>query len=125
MRCILRRSISFRRSSLSLGAQLRLSTAIESPSKAYLADRAFRHGDLENTLKELNKIVAGHHGLNFGAGAAGILTGLAGALKSAGGGTKFSSLDVKRVYLGNFLCDYSQAMDIAGTHMGSALIANQ
>jgi hypothetical protein len=92
---------------------------LRTPPKAYLANRAFRHGDLENTLKELNKIVAGHHGIHFGAGAAGIITGLAGALKSAGGGTKFSSLDVKRVYLGNFLCDYSQAMDIAGAHINS------
>lgn len=89
----------------------------EIPDYAYLADKAFRHGDLENTLLQLNKIIGGHHGhgLSFGSGAAGFLTGIAGALKSAsGGGTKFSSMDVKRVYFGNWACDYSQALDIAG-----------
>ncbi|KAF8337987.1 uncharacterized protein EI90DRAFT_3118447 [Cantharellus anzutake] len=85
----------------------------EIPDFAYLSDKAFRHGDLENTLKEMYKIVSGRHGgINLGEGIGGILAGVAGAMASRG--TKFTSLDVKRVYLGNFLCDYSQAMDIAG-----------
>ena len=71
----------------------------------------------------MNKIVGGHHGINFGSGVGGVLSGLAGALKSAGGGATFSSLDVKRVYLGNFLCDYSQAMDIAGEHVWCSAFA--
>ncbi|KAF9508911.1 hypothetical protein BS47DRAFT_1349872 [Hydnum rufescens UP504] len=85
----------------------------EIPDFAYLNDKAFRHGDIENILKEMYKTVGGHHGMNLASGAMGILSSISGALIS-GRGSKFSTLDVKRVYLGNFLCDYSQAMDIAG-----------
>lgn len=53
---------------------------------------AFRHGDIEDALAELIKKSGGF--LNRGA--------------------KWGSLDVKRVYFGNWLRDYSQAMDIAG-----------
>lgn len=56
--------------------------------------KAFRHGDLSDALSGLAKKAGG--GLN-------IL-----------GKAKFSSLDIKRVYLANFLRDYSQANDVAG-----------
>ncbi|PBP27556.1 heterokaryon incompatibility protein Het-C [Diplocarpon rosae] len=48
----------------------------------------YRHGDIENTLLELIMV--------------------------AGGNTKFDKLDVKRVYFGNWLRDYSQAIDVGG-----------
>ncbi|KAJ5050984.1 uncharacterized protein L3040_002851 [Drepanopeziza brunnea f. sp. 'multigermtubi'] len=48
----------------------------------------YRHGDIENTLLELMIV--------------------------AGGNTKFDKLDVKRVYFGNWLRDYSQAIDVGG-----------
>ncbi|KAG8896898.1 hypothetical protein FRB99_008583, partial [Tulasnella sp. 403] len=37
-----------------------------------------------------------------------------GGLLGLGGGSKFGGLDVKRVYFGNWLRDYSQAVDITG-----------
>jgi Heterokaryon incompatibility protein Het-C len=37
---------------------------------------------------------------------------LALLITRAGGGRKFSKLDVKRVYFGNWLRDYSQAVDV-------------
>jgi len=48
----------------------------------------YRHGDIENTLLEL--------------------------IMAAGSNTKFGKLDVKRVYFGNWLRDYSQAIDVGG-----------
>ncbi|KAG6918406.1 hypothetical protein DXG01_014811 [Tephrocybe rancida] len=63
---------------------------------AYMEGRAFRHGDIEDELAELIK-----RGSSF-------------ALASMiGGGHKFNGLDIKRVYFGNWLRDYSQALDIA------------
>ncbi|CAO1635322.1 unnamed protein product [Parajaminaea phylloscopi] len=53
---------------------------------------AFRHGDLSDALSSLRKAVGG-----------GLLSR----------GAKFSGLDIKRIYFGNFLRDYSQAMDVA------------
>jgi hypothetical protein len=74
---------------------------------AYDTDKAYRHGDIENTLTELVKAAAHSHG--------GGLFGFAKQIVSAaGGGAKFSKDDVKKVYFGNWLRDYSQAMDIAG-----------
>ncbi|KAF8586868.1 Het-C-domain-containing protein [Ramaria rubella] len=71
------------------------------PSFAYLEGKAFRHGDIEDTLQELVKRASGAGG------------GFAlGALLSKG--SKFGGLDTKRVYFGNWLRDYSQAVDIAG-----------
>ncbi|KAF8527105.1 heterokaryon incompatibility protein Het-C-domain-containing protein [Gautieria morchelliformis] len=71
------------------------------PSFAFLEGKAFRHGDIEDTLQEL---------LKRGSGAGG---GFAiGSLLSKG--SKFGGLDIKRVYFGNWLRDYSQAVDIAG-----------
>ncbi|TCD71957.1 hypothetical protein EIP91_000089 [Steccherinum ochraceum] len=69
------------------------------PSFAFLEGRAFRHGDIEDTLEELAKRAAA--GLSIGA--------LVGK-----GGSKFGNLDIKRVYFGNWLRDYSQAVDVAG-----------
>ncbi|THH05855.1 hypothetical protein EW146_g9788, partial [Bondarzewia mesenterica] len=68
------------------------------PSFAYMEGRAFRHGDIEDTISELAKKTGGF--------ALGAIIGK--------GGTKFGGLDVKRIYFGNWLRDYSQAVDIAG-----------
>ncbi|BGP31871.1 hypothetical protein JCM10296v2_003649 [Rhodotorula toruloides] len=62
------------------------------PGYSFLEGKAFRHGDIEDALAELIKKSGG------------IL----------GRGSKFGGLDIKRVYFGNWLRDYSQAMDIAG-----------
>ncbi|KAF9458963.1 heterokaryon incompatibility protein Het-C-domain-containing protein [Collybia nuda] len=68
------------------------------PSFAYMEGRAFRHGDIEDALAELIK-------RGSGGGFA-----LASMLSK---GHKFNGLDIKRVYFGNWLRDYSQAIDIA------------
>ncbi|KAJ7108550.1 heterokaryon incompatibility protein Het-C-domain-containing protein [Mycena epipterygia] len=67
------------------------------PSFAYMEGRAFRHGDIEDALAELIK-------RGSGGGFA-----LASMLSK---GSKFGGLDIKRVYFGNWLRDYSQAVDI-------------
>ncbi|EJC98232.1 Het-C-domain-containing protein [Fomitiporia mediterranea MF3/22] len=66
------------------------------PSFAYMEGRAFRHGDIEDVLAEIAK--------KSGAGIMGALAGR----------SKFGGLDIKRIYFGNWLRDYSQAVDIAG-----------
>ena len=38
-----------------------------------------------------------------------------------GSGRKFSKTDVKRVYFGNWLRDYSQAVDVSAVHSMRAL----
>ncbi|EKM58089.1 uncharacterized protein PHACADRAFT_171323 [Phanerochaete carnosa HHB-10118-sp] len=68
------------------------------PSFAYLEGSAFRHGDIEDTLSEVAKKAGGF--------ALGAIIGK--------GGAKFGGLDIKRVYFGNWLRDYSQAVDVAG-----------
>jgi hypothetical protein len=45
--------------------------------------------------------------------ASGIGKGLMG-IGALGGAKKFTGLQIKRVYVGNWQRDYSQAMDIAG-----------
>ncbi|BFZ61610.1 hypothetical protein YB2330_002682 [Saitoella coloradoensis] len=71
------------------------------PSYGYLEGKAFRHGDLEDTLKELvMKYSSGLFGLGIG------------------GNSKFSGLNVKRVYFGNWLRDYSQAVDVGTLSKG-------
>ncbi|KAG9105406.1 hypothetical protein FRC07_009308, partial [Ceratobasidium sp. 392] len=82
------------------------------PDYAYLNDKAFRHGDIESILSTLSKNVA--KGFSGGGGVAGIIAGVAKVALNGGKGDRFTSLDVKRVYFGNWLRDYSQAMDIAG-----------
>ncbi|KAF8667700.1 Het-C protein [Rhizoctonia solani] len=81
------------------------------PDYAYLNDKAFRHGDIESILSQLSKNVGSS---GFGGGVAGILVGVAKAALRGGKGDRFTTMDVKRVYFGNWLRDYSQAMDIAG-----------
>ncbi|KAL0960132.1 hypothetical protein HGRIS_011768 [Hohenbuehelia grisea] len=67
------------------------------PSFAYMEGKAFRHGDIEDVLSDLVKKGAGGFAL------ANIISK----------GSKFNGLDIKRVYFGNWLRDYSQAVDIA------------
>ncbi|KAM0755942.1 Het-C-domain-containing protein [Meredithblackwellia eburnea MCA 4105] len=64
------------------------------PSFSFLEGKAFRHGDIEDVLAEIAK--------------------RSGGLGSILGSNKFGGLDIKRIYFGNWLRDYSQAMDIAG-----------
>ncbi|KAI0068034.1 Het-C-domain-containing protein [Artomyces pyxidatus] len=84
------------------------------PDFSYLNNKAFRHGDIENILTEVAKTVG------KGASAAGFLSFAQSILNSGAGGTKFNKGDVKKVYFGNWLRDYSQAMDIGGLSKLSA-----
>ncbi|CEQ40366.1 SPOSA6832_01974, partial [Sporobolomyces salmonicolor] len=73
------------------------------PAWAYLENKAFRHGDIEDVLAELIKKSRGF----------------------LGRGSAWGGLDIKRVYFGNWLRDYSQAMDIAGlTKLSKQTIIN-
>ena len=54
-----------------------------------MAGANWRHGDIEDTLLQL----------------------MAAAAVSRGRRRKFTSMDVKRIYFGNWLRDYSQAID--------------
>jgi hypothetical protein len=56
-------------------------------STARIEGTNWRHGDIEDTLLQL-------------------------FITRIGGGRKFSKMDVKRVYFGNWLRDYSQAVDV-------------
>jgi hypothetical protein len=58
-------------------------------------DKAFRHGDIENILENLVKNVGGP------ALGGGLLGFASSVFKTASGGSKFSKMDVKRVY---FVC---------------------
>ncbi|KAJ3750923.1 Het-C-domain-containing protein [Lentinula detonsa] len=78
------------------------------PDFAYLNDKAFRHGDIENILEQVLKNAA------RAAGGGGLLGFAKQAFRNASGGSKFDKGDIKKVYFGNWLRDYSQAMDIAG-----------
>ncbi|MCJ1425485.1 hypothetical protein MMC29_003384 [Sticta canariensis] len=64
-------------------------------SVASIEGQNWRHGDIEDTL------------LNI-------------LMSRAAGGKKFSKLDVKRVYFGNWLRDYSQAVDVGTVKYVSA-----
>ncbi|KAJ3571563.1 hypothetical protein NP233_g3672 [Leucocoprinus birnbaumii] len=79
------------------------------PDFSYLNDKAFRHGDIESILENLVKNAGG-----AALGGSGLLEFASSIINSASGGSKFSKMDVKRVYFGNWLRDYSQAMDISG-----------
>ncbi|KAG8939777.1 hypothetical protein FRC03_006058 [Tulasnella sp. 419] len=83
------------------------------PDFAFLEGKAFRHGDIESVLEELYKNV-GSGFPHFEKNAGKFLLGLAAAAVTGGKGQKFSGRDVRRVYFGNWLRDYSQAADIAG-----------
>ncbi|KAJ3040862.1 hypothetical protein HDV00_010322 [Rhizophlyctis rosea] len=60
------------------------------PSLSELEDHAFRHGDIEDILAHIA----------LSSGAFGLIS------------KKFKGLDIKRVYFGNWLRDYSQAIDV-------------
>ncbi|KAF8963872.1 heterokaryon incompatibility protein Het-C-domain-containing protein [Flammula alnicola] len=79
------------------------------PDFAYLNEKAFRHGDIENVLETLVKSAGG-----AAIGGSGLFGFASSVIKQVSGGSKFSKSDVKKVYFGNWLRDYSQAMDIAG-----------
>ncbi|KAI9753962.1 MAG: hypothetical protein M4579_004922 [Chaenotheca gracillima] len=64
-------------------------------SLAKIEGQNWRHGDIEDTLLSL-------------------------LISRAAGGKKFSKMDVKRVYFGNWLRDYSQAVDVGTVKMVSA-----
>lgn len=64
-------------------------------SIAKIEGQNWRHGDIEDTL------------LNI-------------LMSRAAGGKKFSKMDVKRVYFGNWLRDYSQAVDVGTVKYVSA-----
>lgn len=66
------------------------------PSFAFVEGKAFRHGDIEDALADLVKKGVGGFALS----------------SLIGKGPKFGGLDIKRVYFGNWLRDYSQAVDI-------------
>ncbi|KAF8167442.1 heterokaryon incompatibility protein Het-C-domain-containing protein [Crassisporium funariophilum] len=85
------------------------------PDFAYLNDKAFRHGDIENILETLVKNAGG-----AAIGGTSLLGFASSVIKHVAGGSKFSKSDIKKVYFGNWLRDYSQAMDIAGLSKLSA-----
>jgi len=70
------------------------------PTYAYLKQKAFRHGDIEDTLADL------------------IMRRASGIFSK---NTKFSGLMVKQVYFGNWLRDYSQVIDIGTLSRGIKL----
>ena len=65
------------------------------PETAKIEGQNWRHGDIEDTLLTL--------------------------LMSSRAGKKFSKLDVKRVYFGNWLRDYSQAVDVGSRTSNSCM----
>ena len=68
------------------------------PSYGYLEGQAFRHGDIEDSIAELSMRQAG---------------AVAAVLSVFGlGKGRFRGLMIKRVYFGNWLRDYSQAVDV-------------
>ncbi|KAK0212316.1 heterokaryon incompatibility Het-C [Desarmillaria ectypa] len=79
------------------------------PDFSYLHEKAFRHGDIESILENLLKSV----------GTGGGILGFAKSVMNSEG-PKFKKSDVQKVYFGNWLRDYSQAMDIAGLSKLSA-----
>ncbi|PBK73910.1 heterokaryon incompatibility Het-C [Armillaria solidipes] len=79
------------------------------PDFSYLNEKAFRHGDIESILENLLKSV----------GTGGGILGFAKSVMNSEG-PKFKKSDVQKVYFGNWLRDYSQAMDIAGLSKLSA-----
>ncbi|KAI5122202.1 hypothetical protein M0805_002691 [Coniferiporia weirii] len=86
------------------------------PNYAYLHDRAFRHGDIENLLTTLAK--SPHHHAGGSGGLVDFFSTLAskglGAILHGSAASTFSKSDVRRIYFGNWLRDYSQAIDVAG-----------
>ncbi|CCA68738.1 related to Het-c heterokaryon incompatibility protein [Serendipita indica DSM 11827] len=81
----------------------------EIPNWTYLEGKAFRHLDIESILENIVRWRGSR-----GSGAGGLLGAAVGLLASGGGEKKFTKADVNRVYFGNWLRDYSQALDISG-----------
>jgi hypothetical protein len=67
------------------------------PSYSYLEDKAFRHGDIEDVIGKLAKALGGGF---------------------FGRSSKFTPLDVKRVYFGNWLRDCEPSRDLADCSRG-------
>ncbi|EGG08407.1 uncharacterized protein MELLADRAFT_71466 [Melampsora larici-populina 98AG31] len=85
------------------------------PDAAYLKGKAWRHGDIDDVLEGLVKVAGQGGGAIIGAIASAFFNSGSGEGRGrARGGKKFSGLDVKRVYFGNWLRDLSQVCDIAG-----------
>ena len=92
-------------SNLTLGLGFLLFVAFVRPAHAFgagniaslskIEGQNWRHGDIEDTLLTL-------------------------LIARAAGGQKFSKLDVKRVYFGNWLRDYSQAVDVGTVSLHSS-----
>jgi hypothetical protein len=68
----------------------------EIPNYGFLSGKAFRHGDIENTLATMLIRITSSDG--NGSGLLGMVKKLAGLE-----GEKFGSLNVKRTYFGNWL----------------------
>ncbi|OCB88893.1 Het-C-domain-containing protein [Sanghuangporus baumii] len=86
------------------------------PNFSYLNDRAFRHGDIAEVLTTIAK--SPHHHAGGSGGIADffltLLTkGILAVLRGNAAQT-FTKSDMRRIYFGNWLRDYSQAMDVAG-----------
>ncbi|KAK9480236.1 heterokaryon incompatibility Het-C, partial [Lipomyces japonicus] len=64
------------------------------PSVSAIEGKNFRHGDIEDTLATI------------------VMTASGGILSKLKGGKKFNDISIKRVYFGNWLRDYSQAVDV-------------
>ncbi|KAL5511341.1 hypothetical protein ACEPAH_4557 [Sanghuangporus vaninii] len=86
------------------------------PNFSYLNDRAFRHGDIAEVLTTIAK--SPHHHAGGSGGIADFFStlltkGILAVLRGSAAQT-FSKSDMRRIYFGNWLRDYSQAMDVAG-----------
>ncbi|TIA70156.1 hypothetical protein E3P91_03227 [Wallemia ichthyophaga] len=68
-----------------------------------LEDRAYRHGDIDNTLLELL----------FTVGSSSVIKSFLKKAFTGSSGKKFDVKNVKRVYFGNWTRDLSQAMDVS------------
>jgi len=85
------------------------------PDAAFLKGKAWRHGDIEDSLEGLVKVAGQGGGAIVGAIASALMGAASGKIGSGSkGGKKFTALDVKRIYFGNWLRDLSQVCDIAG-----------
>ncbi|ODQ67333.1 heterokaryon incompatibility Het-C, partial [Nadsonia fulvescens var. elongata DSM 6958] len=73
------------------------------PSLSTLEGKNFRHGDIEDTLANI------------------IYTASGGIFSKLKGGKKFDKYSIKRTYFGNWLRDYSQAVDVGTLSKGIKL----
>ncbi|KAK9353543.1 heterokaryon incompatibility protein Het-C-domain-containing protein [Lipomyces doorenjongii] len=72
------------------------------PSVSAIEGKNFRHGDIEDTL-------------------ATVIMSAGGLISKLTGGKKFNDISIKRVYFGNWLRDYSQAVDVGTLSRGVGL----